>query len=231
MRSVLIIEDEAAIAETICYALTTDGFDTHWRGTGREGLACATAIRPQLVILDIGLPDSNGFEVFRSLQTHFDTPPAVIFLTARSEEVDRVVGLELGADDYIGKPFSPRELCARVRAVLRRSQPHTNSVKAMPESNPLVTRFQVVAERFEIRYYGTPLILTLHEFRLLQALIQQPRRVFNREELLLRCWDAPEHRLDRAVDTHIKALRAKLNTVKPGEDVIRTHRGIGYSLQ
>ncbi|AEG02212.1 two-component system response regulator CreB [Methylomonas methanica] len=226
-RTVLIIEDEAAIAETICYALSTDGFQPHWRATGREGIACAEALRPPLVLLDIGLPDSNGFEVFRSLQSRFETPPAVIFLTARSEEVDRVVGLELGADDYIGKPFSPRELCARVRAVLRRSQP--------PATPPAATagdsRFQVNPERFEVRYHGTCLSLTLHEFRLLHTLIQQPQRVFNREELLTRCWDAPEHRLDRAIDTHIKALRAKLNAVRPGEDAIKTHRGIGYSLQ
>lgn len=226
-RNVLIIEDEAAIAETICYALSTDGFQPHWRATGREGIACAEALRPPLVLLDIGLPDSNGFEVFRSLQSRLEPPPAVIFLTARGEEVDRVVGLELGADDYIGKPFSPRELCARVRAVLRRSQ----TPVAQPTATAGDARFQVNPERFEIRYHGASLILTLHEFRLLHTLIQQPQRVFNREELLSRCWDAPEHRLDRAIDTHIKALRAKLNAVRPGEDAIKTHRGVGYSLQ
>lgn len=226
-RVVLVIEDEPAIAETICYALTTDGFEAHWRVTGREGIECAEAIQPQLIILDIGLPDSNGFEVFRDLQTRFEVPPAVIFLTARSEEVDRIVGLELGADDYIGKPFSPRELCARVRAVLRRSQRQVLTYKSKAED----VRFQIIVERFEIRYYAIPLALTLHEFRLLQTLIEQAQRVFSREELLIRCWDAPEHRLDRAVDTHIKTLRAKLNTVRPGEDVIKTHRGIGYSLQ
>ena len=227
-RTVLVIEDEAAIAETICYALTTDGFETHWRSTGREGLECALTLRPQLILLDIGLPDSNGFEVFRSLQTRLTPTPAVIFLTARSEEVDRIVGLELGADDYVGKPFSPRELCARVRAVLRRSQPHPNSQPTLERPS---IRFQVIAERFEIRYHGIPLPLTLHEFRLLQTLIQQPHRVFSREDLLMRCWEAPEHRLDRAVDTHIKTLRAKLHTIRPDEEAIRTHRGVGYSLQ
>lgn len=226
-RVILVIEDEAAIAETICYALTTDGFQTHWRNTGQGGIECAAAIRPQLILLDIGLPDSNGFEIFRHLQTQLEHPPAVIFLTARSEEIDRIVGLELGADDYISKPFSPRELCARVRAVLRRSQPHCNTQPTQTEQ----TRFKIIAERFEIHYHGMPLILTLHEFRLLQTLIQQPQRVFSREELLSRCWEAPEHRLDRAIDTHIKTLRAKLCALRPGEDVIRTHRGIGYSLQ
>lgn len=225
-RVILVIEDEAAIAETICYALSTDGFQTHWRSTGQEGIECALEVHPQLILLDIGLPDSNGFEIFRRLQTRLQHPPAVIFLTARSEEIDRIVGLELGADDYISKPFSPRELCARVRAVLRRSQTNTTQ-----PSQPEPARFKIIAERFEIQYHGMPLVLTLHEFRLLQTLIQQPQRVFSREELLSRCWDAPEHRLDRAIDTHIKTLRAKLFTVRPGDDVIRTHRGIGYSLQ
>ena len=227
MRKVVVIEDEAAIAETICYALSTDGFETHWRSTGQEGIECAVSVNPHLIILDIGLPDGNGFDVFRSLQSRFELPPAVIFLTARSEEVDRIVGLELGADDYVSKPFSPRELSARVRAVLRRSQ----SKPATFSANGIDSRFQINTERFEIHYHGMALSLTLHEFRLLQTLIQQPQRVFNREELLARCWDAPEHRLDRAVDTHIKALRAKLNSIRPGEEVIKTHRGIGYSLQ
>jgi two-component system catabolic regulation response regulator CreB len=227
-RVILVIEDEAAIAETICYALSTDGFQTHWRSTGQEGIECAAAIQPQLILLDIGLPDSNGFEVFRGLQSRLKNPPAVIFLTARSEEIDRIVGLELGADDYISKPFSPRELCARVRAVLRRSQPQIATQNLQkPEASP----FKIIAERFEIHYHGMPLILTPHEFRLLQTLIQQPQRVFSREELLSRCWDAPEHRLDRAIDTHIKTLRAKLCALHPGDEVIRTHRGIGYSLQ
>ena len=226
-RVILVIEDEAAIAETICYALSTDGFQTHWRSTGQEGIECAAAIQPQLILLDIGLPDSNGFEVFRGLQSRLKNPPAVIFLTASSEEIDRIVGLELGADDYISKPFSPRELCARVRAVLRRSQPQIATQNLQkPEASP----FKIIAERFEIHYHGMPLILTPHEFRLLQTLIQQPQRVFSREELLSRCWDAPEHRLDRAIDTHIKTLRAKLCALHPGDEVIRTHRGIGYSL-
>lgn len=226
-RTILVIEDEPAIAETICYALNTDGFDTHWRATGQEGLECVELIRPQLVILDIGLPDGSGFDVFRSMQGSFEVPLPVIFLTARSEEIDRIVGLELGADDYISKPFSPRELCARARAVLRRSRLPATASPAPTEAG----RFEIMAERFEIRYYGIPLQLTLHEFRLLQTLLRQPQRVFNREELLNRCWDAPDHRLDRAVDTHIKALRAKLNAVRPSEEVIKTHRGIGYSLQ
>lgn len=133
-KIVLVIEDEASIAETINYALRSDGFETHWRATGGEGLVCAQEIQPHLIILDIGLPDTNGFDVFKRLQAVFDMPPAVIFLTARSEEVDRIVGLELGADDYMAKPFSPRELCARVRAVLRRAQPRNSPQQSTKET-------------------------------------------------------------------------------------------------
>lgn len=124
-RVILVIEDEAAIAETICYALSTDGFQTHWRSTGQEGIECAAAIHPQLILLDIGLPDSNGFEVFRGLQSRLKNPPAVIFLTARSEEIDRIVGLELGADDYISKPLQPPRI-VRSGASSTQTQPAAN---------------------------------------------------------------------------------------------------------
>jgi two-component system catabolic regulation response regulator CreB len=226
MSAVLIIENEPVIAETICYALNTDGFKTHWCATGADGIQQALALRPQLIILDIGLPDMNGFDVLRSLQARLAAPPPVIFLTARTEEIDRVVGLELGADDYIGKPFSPRELNARVRAVLRRSQPKPEA----PPSIDATERFRIIPEQYEIHYYGIPLDLTLQEYRLLHTFINQPQRVFTREALLAHCWDAPEHRLDRAIDTHIKTLRAKLHAIRPDEDPIRTLRGIGYAL-
>lgn len=225
MPTVLIIENEAAIAETICYALNTDGFATEWSSTGTDGIHKTLALQPQLIILDIGLPDINGFDVLRELQAHLDAPPPVIFLTARSEEIDRVVGLELGADDYVAKPFSPRELCARVRAVLRRSRAQPAPPQAAGD-----IRFQIFAAQYEIHYYGVPLDLTLHEYRLLHTFIKQPQRVFTREELLAQCWEAPEYRLDRAVDTHIKTLRAKLHAVRPKEEAIRTLRGIGYAL-
>jgi two-component system catabolic regulation response regulator CreB len=226
MSAVLIIENEPAIAETICYALNTDGFKTHWSATGADGIQQTLALQPQLIILDIGLPDMNGFDVLRAVQAKLAEPPPVIFLTARTEEIDRVVGLELGADDYIGKPFSPRELNARVRAVLRRSQPKSET----PQLVSATERFQIFPEQYEIRYYGVPLDLTLQEYRLLYTFIKQPQRVFSREALLAHCWDAPEHRLDRAIDTHIKTLRVKLHAIRPHEEAIRTLRGIGYAL-
>lgn len=226
MSRVLLIEDEPAIADAAVYALATDGFEVQWCATGAEGLAAFRADPPTLVILDIGLPDANGFELFRSLRGESSTaPPPVIFLTARSEEIDRVAGLEMGADDYVSKPFSPRELSARVRAVLRRSQ----QTQAAP--TPPATPFEIDESRLEIRYNGVLLELSRYEFRLLKLLAQHPGRVYTREQLMQQVWNNPEHSLDRTVDTHIKTLRAKLRAVSGTHNPIKTHRGIGYSLE
>ncbi len=131
---VLVVEDEPAIADTICYALATDGFEPDWRATGAAALEALAAAAPGLIILDVGLPDINGFELFKQLDVRTRAP--VIFLTARAEEVDRIVGLELGADDYIAKPFSPRELTARVRAVLRRLAKAAQGELPAPQAQP-----------------------------------------------------------------------------------------------
>ena len=148
-----------------------------------------------------------------------------IFLTARSSEIDRVVGLELGADDYIAKPFSPRELAARVRTVLRRVQ--RSAVTAAPQpAGP----FEVDDERKAIRFRGRALDLSRTEYRLLKVLVERPGRVFSRDELMERAWDDPASAVDRTVDAHVKTLRAKLKAVSPGLDPIRTHRGEGYAL-
>ena len=219
-RRILVIEDESAIADTVVYALETEGFDTMWCNTGEFGLSEFRATKPTLVILDIGLPDLNGFDVYREIQKTGPTP--VIFLTARSGEVDRIVGLEMGADDYVVKPFSPRELTARVRAVLRRLSAGTTATSNTP--------FEVDEERVKISYYGQVLDLSRYEYRLLKTLLDAPERVFSREQLLQRAWDYPEHSLERTVDTHIKTLRAKLREVTPERDPIRTRRGLGYFL-
>jgi two-component system catabolic regulation response regulator CreB len=222
--AILVVEDEPAIADTVVYALATDGFAARWASTGEAALAAATDSRFALAIVDIGLPDINGFELFRRLQ---DVQPAlpVIFLTARSGEIDRVVGLELGADDYVPKPFSPRELVARVRTVLRRAQRPAAPALASPAP------FDVDDERKQIRYRGTALDLSRIEYRLLKVLVERPGRVFSRDELMQRAWDDPAASFDRTVDAHIKTLRAKLRAVAPGEDPIVTHRGMGYSLR
>jgi two-component system catabolic regulation response regulator CreB len=219
---ILLIEDEPSIADTVIYALRTENFHPLWRATGRDGIEAVRSEHPALVILDIGLPDQNGLDVYREIQALAPCP--VIFLTARAAEVDRIVGLEIGADDYVTKPFSPRELTARVKAVLRR--PGMQSTSAAGESP-----FLVDSQKLQITYYGEMLALSRYEYRLIKVLIEHPGRVFSRAQLLDLAWDAPEHRLDRTVDTHIKTLRAKLATIRPGETAIKTHRGFGYSLQ
>jgi two-component system catabolic regulation response regulator CreB len=225
LSAILLVEDEPAIADTVVYALSTDGFAPHWAASGEAALAAAAEQSFALAIVDIGLPDINGFELFRRLHAaHPDLP--VIFLTARSGEIDRVVGLELGADDYIAKPFSPRELVARVRTVLRRAQ------RAAPAAAPAAPGgFVVDDERKQIRYRGAVLDLSRIEYRLLKVLVERPGRVYSRDELMQRAWDDPAASFDRTVDAHVKTLRAKLRAVAPEEDPIVTHRGMGYSLR
>jgi two-component system catabolic regulation response regulator CreB len=224
---ILVVEDEPAIADTIVYALSTDGFEPHWCATGGAALDAAREHACALAVLDVGLPDINGFELFKRLQ-QIDPGLPAIFLTARSGEIDRVVGLELGADDYVAKPFSPRELAARVRTVLRRVQRAATS--ASPARAP-AGPFEVDDERKLIRFRGRPLDLSRTEYRLLKVLIERPGRVFSRDELMERAWDDPASAFDRTVDAHVKALRAKLRDVEPDEDPIVTHRGLGYSLR
>jgi two-component system catabolic regulation response regulator CreB len=221
---ILVVEDEPAIADTIVYALATDGFEPDWCGTGADALKAVRQRGPALAILDIGLPDTNGFDLFRQLRELDPALPA-IFLTARSSEVDRVVGLELGADDYMAKPFSPRELVARVRSVLRRTQ------RAAASSPATGGVFSIDDEKKSIRFRGRPLELSRTEYRLLKVLVERPGRVFSRDELMERAWDDPAAAFDRTVDAHVKALRAKLREVDATVDPISTHRGMGYSLR
>ncbi len=222
---ILIVEDEPGIADTLQYALRTDGFEPAWCATGEEALASARTLAPALVILDVGLPDASGFEIFKRLRETSDVP--VVFLTARSDEIDRVVGLELGADDYIAKPFSPRELVARVRSVLRRAAKASAPPAAGAGPNgPIV----VDEGRMQVRYYGRPLELSRYEFGLLKTLASRPGHVFTREALLDRVWGDDSDSMDRTVDAHVKTLRAKMKAVAPLLDPIRTLRGSGYAL-
>ena len=219
-NSVLVVEDEAAIADTLLYALSTEGFKASWCTLGEQALTEVRAGGVDLVLLDIGLPDVNGFEVCKSLRRFSDVP--IIFLTARGDEVDRVVGLEIGADDYVVKPFSPREVAARVKAVLKRTRP-----RQAPQA---ATDFAVDEARAEIRFKGKTLTLTRYEFRLLKTLITEPGRVFSRDVLMSAAWEHPDVSLERTVDTHIKQIRSKLKEISPDSSPIRTHRGLGYSL-
>lgn len=235
MRSkILLVEDEPSIADNILYALKTEGFDAVWCPTAEKALAAFAQEAFQLVVLDVGLPDINGFEVCKKIRGR--SPVPIIFVTARKDEIDRVVGLEIGADDYVVKPFSPRELSARVRAVLRRTHQaaavsESASAPGAPEpAAPSATLFAVDEERLEIRYRETRLPLSRYEYRLLKVLLDRPGKVFSRDELMERAWDEPGSSLDRTVDAHIKTIRAKLHAVRPGSDPIRTYRGVGYSL-
>jgi two-component system catabolic regulation response regulator CreB len=221
-KKILIVDDEPAIADTLAYVLRTDGFEPVCMGLGELALRAVQAGDFALVILDIGLPDISGFDVCRELRRQSNVP--VIFLTARSEEVDRIVGLELGADDYVAKPFSPREVSSRVRAILRRAR---GSEPAPGTPAPL---FEVDREGSRIAYAGTWLTLTRYEFLLLAALLERPGRVLSRAHLMERVWSDAEESLDRTVDAHVKTLRAKLRTVRDG-DPIETHRGLGYSVR
>jgi len=225
-QTILVVEDEASIAETITYALQTEGFAPLWKTTGREALAVLAAQPVAFVVLDVGLPDMSGFDVCRELRKKHAVP--VIFLTARSGEVDKIVGLEIGADDYLAKPFSPRELTARIRAVLRRSNP--DRVGAGGQVAP-ATGWMHDEAKCRISLQGKALDLTRNEYRLLAALLAAPGRVFSRDQLMEAAWDDPGAALDRTVDAHIKTLRAKLREAAPDADPIVTHRGLGYSLR
>ncbi|MDH0649605.1 two-component system response regulator CreB [Pseudomonas sp. GD03858] len=219
MPHILIVEDEAAIADTLVYALQADGHSTDWVTLGSAAVEQQRLCPADLVILDIGLPDISGFETCRQLRRFSEVP--VMFLSARDAEIDRVLGLEIGADDYVVKPFSPREVAARVRAILKRMAP-----RAEP-AEPLA--FQVDTLAMRIVYRGQPLALTRHEFRLLQCLLEQPRRVFSREQLLDGLGVASDVGYERTIDSHIKSLRAKLRQVATDAEPIQTHRGLGYS--
>lgn len=223
---ILVVEDEPAIADNIVYALSTEGFTAIWRSTGEDALKVLEESQVDLVVLDVGLPDTSGFEVARVIRSNNDIP--IIFVTARSDEIDRVAGLELGGDDYLVKPFSPRELAARVRAVLRRT---SSASKQGDGRSRIDSRFTIDFERRIITFFGKPIELSRYEFGLMQALIENPGRVFSREQLMARVWDEPDMSLARTIDTHVKTLRKKLRDINSDTEVIITHRGVGYALK
>lgn len=225
-EKILVVEDEPAIADNIIYALSTEGFEPLWCSTGREALAALHHNVITLVILDIGLPDVNGFELAREMLKLYGVP--IIFVTARSAEIDRVVGLELGADDYVVKPFSPRELTARVKAVLRRSSGGNHAPQAALRGD---SRFMIDETRQRLVYHGVVLDLSRYEFRILRLLVRHPGRVYSRQQLMQQAWEEPEHSLERTVDTHIKTLRQKLKAIAPQDTPIVTYRGVGYALE
>jgi DNA-binding response OmpR family regulator len=220
---VLVVEDERPIADLVRMYLTREGYGVHVEADGTLGLAAARRLRPAVCVLDIGLPGMSGTEVCQRLREGGDWTP-VIFLTARDDEVDRVLGLELGGDDYVTKPFSPRELVARVKAVMRRTAGTPGDV---PRRVGVVT---LDPGRRRVRAGDADVPLTSTEFDLLAFLMQRPGRVFTREELLGSVWGYAAHAGTRTVDVHVAQVRAKLADADPrARDAIRTVRGVGYT--
>ncbi|GLQ88402.1 response regulator [Dyella flagellata] len=220
LARILIVEDEPKLAALVGDYLRAGGFEAGWVADGREAIAAIRTQPPDLVLLDLMLPGCDGLDVCREVRSFSEVP--IIMLTARVEEIDRLVGLELGADDYICKPFSPREVVARVRAILRRMR-HSEQSSS--------TLLRIDEATHSAIFHGVTLELTPVEFRLLKTLAASPGRVFSRDRLLDRLY--LDHRVvtDRTVDSHIKNLRRKLEQAAPGPDPIRSIYGVGYKLE
>jgi len=217
MKKILIVEDEAKLAALEADYLRAEGFDTDTIADGREVVPSVKRAAPDLILLDLMLPGRDGLEICRELRSFSDVP--IVMVTARVEEIDRLIGLDLGADDYVCKPFSARELIARVKAILRRGR--------MPVANSLA----LDEERHRATLDGRELDLTPVEFRLLRTLASAPGRVFSRDKLLEHLY--ADHRVvtDRTVDAHVKNLRRKLEEVRPGQELVHSIYGVGYKLE
>jgi len=224
-QRILVVEDEPEIADVICAYLIGEGFDTEWQKDGASAIEAAARECPALLLLDVGLPDLTGFEVYRRIVRNGNVP--TIFLTARAEEVDRIVGLEMGADDYIVKPFSPRELAARVRAVLRRNVPREDiaDVDALRIHDIVIDLRAHVVTRA-----ASGIDLTPAEFRILVALAEEPGRVFTRSQLLDKL-DDDGSIFERSLDRHINNLRRKLEPDSAEPIYILTVFGVGYKMR
>jgi len=220
-NKILIVEDEPKLAALLSDYLRAASYKTQIIDDGREVIPAVKAASPDLILLDLMLPGRDGIDVCRELRTFSEIP--VIMVTARVEEIDRLLGLEIGADDYICKPFSPREVVARVRAILRRAQ--------RGAAVPATTGLTIDEAQYRAAFNGRELDLTPVEFRLLNTLAAAPGRVFSRQQLLDNLYE--DHRVvtDRTVDSHIKNLRRKLDEVSPEQELIRSIYGVGYKLE
>jgi len=227
MGRILIVEDEMNIRQLVRYNLEKEGFQVLEATDGLQGLKMAKLEKPDLVLLDLMLPEMDGLEVCRSLKGNPGTAALpVIMVTAKSEEIDKVIGLELGADDYLTKPFSPRELVARVKAVLRRSQKETTQPGELS-----VGRLRFNFSRYEVHMGGAKLELTPKEYELLKMLATNLGKVFTREQLLEKVWGYEYFGDTRTVDVHVRHLRAKMSSDPETAETIETVRGFGYRLR
>lgn len=226
---ILVVEDEPALAKLIAYNLAQAGYSVVTAGTGYDGLEAARSETPDLILLDVMLPDIDGFDVCRELRRRSSVP--VIFLTARGEEIDRVLGLELGADDYVTKPFSPRELVARVRAHLRRASQNIAAPSQTTDGVIRIDGLEVDAVAVEARLDGKPLALTPIEFRLLEHLARHRGQAFTRQQLLNAVWGGDYFGDERVVDVHISHLRDRIDADDHRPPFIETVRGVGYRMR
>ena len=222
MKHVLIVEDEKKLADIMIAYLNKEQFRVTHYESGSGVSDWIKNNQPNIILLDLMLPDVNGKNLCKEIR-QFSTVP-IIMVTAMIDEIDRLIGLELGADDYVCKPFSPKEVIARVKAVLRRSEGDFNQ-------GEIYDAFEVNDETYSIKLHGDRLDLTQVEFRLLKMFIQSPGRVFNRDQILDNIFEDGRIVLDRTVDTHVKNLRHKLKTASPEHDYVRSVYGIGYSFE
>ncbi|CAM2011320.1 response regulator [Acanthopleuribacter pedis] len=223
---IVVAEDEPKIAKLLTDYLSAHGYETKWIENGAEVVPFIKKESPSCLLLDIMLPGKDGMTICRELRSFTQMP--ILMLTARVEEIDRVLGLELGADDYICKPFSPREVVARVKTVLRRFKPAAAGAEAAEgEDNP----FRVDEERREIHVKGKLLSLTPNEYTILLVLLKSPGRVFSRDQLVDQLYDDFRAVTDRTIDSHVKNLRKKIAACMPDVEVIRSVYGVGYKMQ
>jgi two-component system, OmpR family, catabolic regulation response regulator CreB len=237
---ILIVDDEAAIATTLAFALEAEGFATVHVLLAQEGLRIVRTEHVDLAILDVGLPDMSGFELCKLLRKESTIP--VLFLTARTDEIDRVVGLEIGGDDYVSKPFSLREVVARVKVILKRVRPEGSLAASSVAQNsapnePSATNgadarwFDIDPDKARIRFLSQPLDLTKSEYLILKGLLRTPERVYSRADIMDFVSSSPASSLERTVDAHVKSIRNKLRAISAEHEPIETHRGLGYSVR
>lgn len=226
-RTILIADDDPHIRQLLVFALTKAGLDTIEAGDGEAALAAATSAAPDLIVLDINMPRMDGIEVCRRLRATSDVP--ILFLSSRDDELDRVLGIELGADDYVTKPFSPREVVARVMAILRRVAARPPAVADATASPLRCGRLSLDTDGWQADWAGQVVALTVTEFGILRTLATMPSKVFSRDAIIDRLHGPGFAITDRTIDSHVRNLRAKFARVG-AEDVIETRAGIGYRL-
>jgi two-component system OmpR family response regulator len=225
VAKILIVDDDPHIRDVVSFALTQASHEVLAASDGEAGLARALADAPDLVVLDIVMPKLDGIELCRRLRAKSTVP--ILFLSSKDDEIDRVIGLEVGADDYITKPFSPRELVARVKAMLRR-QALDREAPAEPTKPPkLHGALELDSERFRVRFAGRDIVLTVTEFAVLDALLSQPGKVYTRSELVDRAYEFDHHVTERTIDSHVRRIRKKFDA---GGEPIETVYGLGYRL-